>query len=103
VGDDSQIASVNNLILELLGPDMVSKTHHQFMEIADHLYENGISCLDVLAYLESTSEDRAPVIKLRFCYNKIKSEFRSEKMLMLYLFDLHYLRSNTNLKNVSFL
>ena len=103
VGDDSRVASVNNLIQESLGPDMVSKTHHQFMEIADHLYENGISCLDVLAYLESTSEDRAPVIKLRFCYNKIKSEFRSEKMLMLYLFDLHYLRSNTNLKNVSFL
>jgi hypothetical protein len=73
------------------------------MEIADRLYEEGVSCMDVLNYLEKESEAIGEIVRLRFCYNKIKSEFRSEKMLMLYLFDFHYLRSNKCLKNISFL
>jgi hypothetical protein len=99
--------SKNSYIADIIGPtSLETNTHRQFMEIADRLYEAGISCLDILEYLGTLGEasiGEASIVKLRFCYNKIKSEFRSEKMLMLYLFDFAFLRSNTNLKNVSFL
>jgi DNA polymerase III delta prime subunit len=89
-------------IAEIVGTDIDTLNHLQFIDIADRLYEDGISCLDILDFLE-TIVDNARLVKLRFCYNKIKGEFRSEKMLMLYLFDFLYLRSNTDLKNISFL
>jgi hypothetical protein len=99
--------SKNSYIADIIGTtSLETNTHRQFMEIADRLYEAGISCLDILEYLGTLGEasiGEASIVKLRFCYNKIKSEFRSEKMLMLYLFDFAFLRSNTNLKNVSFL
>ena len=91
----------NRRIAEIVGATE-TRTHRQFIEIADRLYEDGSSCLDILEFL-ATFEDNARLVKLRFCYNKIKGEFRSEKMLMLYLFDFLYLRSNSDLKNISFL
>jgi DNA polymerase III delta prime subunit len=91
----------NRRIAEIVGATE-TRTHQQFIEIADRLYEDGISCLDILEFL-ATIADNARLVKLRFCYNKIKGEFRSEKMLMLYLFDFLYLRSNADLKNISFL
>ena len=91
----------NRRIAEIVGTTE-TRTHQQYIEIADRLYEDGISCLDILEFL-ATIADNARLVKLRFCYNKIKGEFRSEKMLMLYLFDFLYLRSNADLKNISFL
>ncbi len=97
---DDSVRAVFDKIGGIVGP---GKTHQEYMEIADRLYEEGVSCMDVLNYLEKESEAIGEIVRLRFCYNKIKSEFRSEKMLMLYLFDFHYLRSNKCLKNISFL
>lgn len=98
---DEHHERTNRRIAEIVGATE-TRTHQQFIEIADRLYEDGISCLDVLEFLE-TIADNVRLVKLRFCYNKIKGEFRSEKMLMLYLFDFLYLRSNADLKNISFL
>ena len=95
---DDLVRATFDKIRGIVGP---GKTHQEYMEIADRLYEEGVSCMDVLNYLEANARDS--IVRLRFCYNKIKSEFRSEKMLMLYLFDFHYLRSNKCLKNISFL
>ncbi len=99
--DNIQRETAHSRIAEVMGTG-TQYNHQQFIEIADRLYEYGISCIDVLTYLE-TIIDAELMVKLRFCYNKIKGEFRSEKMLMLYLFDFLYLRSNTDLKNISFL
>ena len=73
-----------------------------FMNLANQLYEDGISCLDIIQYLEEVL-DKNKIVQIQFCFNKIKGEFRSEKMLMMYLFDYLFLRSDCNLKNVSFL
>lgn len=101
--DDIQRETAHLRIAEVMGQTQgTQRNHQQFIEIADRLYEYGISCIDVLTYLE-TITDAESMVKLRFCYNKIKGEFRSEKMLMLYLFDFLYLRSNADLKNISFL
>jgi len=80
-----------------------------FMNLSNRLYEEGVSCLDILQFFEediSASLDdkfREEMIRVHFCFDKIKSEFRCEKMLMMYLFDYMFLRSDRSLKNVSFL
>jgi len=82
-----------------------NRTYKEFLTLANQLYEDGISCLDIIQYLEE-KEDLVivdKIIRVRFCFEKVKGEFRSEKMLMMYLFDYIFLRSDCNLKNVSFL
>ena len=92
------------LILEpVLGVSKDLHTYKWFMNLANQLYEDGISCLDIIQYLEESLGDTDKMICVRFCFEKVKSEFRCEKLLMMYLFDYLFLRSDCNLKNVSFL
>jgi hypothetical protein len=77
--------------------------HKWFMTYANRLYEEGISCLDIIKYLEEDLGNEKLVISLKFCFNKIKNEYRCEKMAMFYLFDYAFLRSNKSLKNISFI
>ena len=79
-----------------------------FMRYANQLYESGISCLDLIKYLEEdlgvdTEAKRRLTITLNFCFNKIKGEYRCEKMALFYLFDYLFFRSNKSLKNISFI
>jgi hypothetical protein len=79
-----------------------------FMTYANRLYESGISCLDLIKYLEEdlgvdTEAKRRLTITLNFCFNKIKGEYRCEKMALFYLFDYLFFRSNKSLKNISFI
>jgi hypothetical protein len=79
-----------------------------FMRYANQLYESGISCIDLIKYLEEdlgveTEAKRRLTITLNFCFNKIKGEYRCEKMALFYLFDYMFFRSNKSLKNISFI
>ena len=79
-----------------------------FMKYANQLYESGISCIDLIKYLEEdlgveTETKRRLTITLNFCFNKIKGEYRCEKMALFYLFDYLFFRSNKSLKNISFI
>jgi hypothetical protein len=79
-----------------------------FINLANRLYEEGITCLDIIQFFEEDVCKSHPGLTLEmhrvhFCFNKIKSEFRCEKMLMMYLFDYMFLRLDRSLKNVSFL
>ena len=89
-------------------------TYKWFLDLANRLYEDGISCLDIIQYLEkdiflSLDRDelkeslRKKMIYVHFCFNKIKGEFRLEKMLIFYMFDYMFLRLDCSFKNISFL
>jgi len=82
-------------------------TYKWFVDLSNRLYDDGMSCLDIIQYLEEDLEigvaHRQKMIRVHFCFNKIKGEFRSEKMLMMYLFDFMFLRLDCSLKNISFL
>jgi DNA polymerase III delta prime subunit len=58
------------------------------VDLAVEFYENGISCLDILNWIELTDRieiDKKSRIFMQF--DEIKFEYRSEKLLMLCLFD----------------
>jgi hypothetical protein len=80
-------------------------THKQLVELINHLYESGYSCLDLIAWIKNEctvfNEQEKSAIVLVFY--KIKSEYRCEKLLMLYILDFAFLRQNKDLKNIGFM
>ncbi len=73
------------------------KSHQECIALCNAMYEGGISCLDLVAHIAKTDDS------VWFCFEKVKSEFRNEKLLMLYMLDYAYIRSERDLHNVSFL
>ena len=76
--------------------------HEHFVTLANEIYEKGLSCLDVMDWLtESQLLESKTLASAQICFQKIKSEYRSEQLLMLYLFDYIFLRSNKDIKSIS--
>jgi hypothetical protein len=84
--------------------DNVSGSGSANAEVSIGIYEEGYSCLDLVEYFKVsenlTQSEKANIV---MCFNKIKSEFRCEKLLILYMLDFVYNRENTNLKGISFM
>jgi DNA polymerase III delta prime subunit len=71
------------------------------------LYEKGYSATDVIELLETnklihklTNEKKC---ELLIAYNKVRKEFRNEKLLMLFIFNFLFLSSELSLENISFM
>jgi DNA polymerase III delta prime subunit len=72
------------------------------------LYEKGNSSLDILELLEKHTfiENFISIQKkyeLLMTYNKIRKEFRNEKLLMLFILNFIFLSSDLSLENISFM
>jgi len=63
-------------------------TYYFAVDLASEFYENGISCIDILQWIEITDildiEIKSTIL---LHFDEIKFEYRSEKLLMLCLFD----------------
>ena len=67
--------------------------HLLMIDYATFFYENGFSCLDIIQWLEKTIlVDGLCKYDILLHFNKIKSEYRCEKLLMLCVFDLIFSR-----------
>jgi DNA polymerase III delta prime subunit len=71
------------------------------------LYEKSYSALDIILLLEDNTilsempkENR---YELLMSFNKVRKEFRNEKMLLLFILNFMYLSSNVSLENISFM
>jgi hypothetical protein len=68
------------------------------------IYEKGYSCLDLMEYVQESGKwSDAVKSNIMMCFNKIKAEFRCEKMLMMYMLNFIFLRENTELHKISFM
>ena len=78
------------------------------MLLSTKLYEKSYSSLDILHLLENpkfldniiNTEKR---YELLVCFNRIRSEFRNEKLLMLFILNFIFLSSELSLENISFM
>jgi GTPase SAR1 family protein len=78
--------------------------HRNLMELSTEFYENGLSTLDLLEWLKTAKPNHIndlDIATVLMCFDKIKSEYRCEKMLLLYMFDFLFLRSNKDLKCIT--
>jgi DNA polymerase III delta prime subunit len=72
------------------------------------LYEKGYCALDILEIIENdtlqivkTSNERK--YELLLAFNKIRKEFRNEKLIMLFIFNFLFLSLDVSLENISFM
>lgn len=79
--------------------EMENANHLIFTQLAGEIYEKGLSCLNLMDWLKTTDMfDDLEKSAAYMCFDKIKLEFRNEKLLLLYMFDFLFLRSKTDLK-----
>jgi len=78
------------------------------MPFCTKLYEKGYSSIDILNLLENPKflentikQDRK--YELLICFNRVKKEFRNEKLLMLFILNFIFISSELSLENISFM
>ena len=92
-----------------LGKSVLQTTSiHKLMTFCSKLYEKGYSGLDILSLLENTnflehqiSQERR--YELLVAFNRVREEFRNEKLLILFILNFMYLSSELSLENISFM
>lgn len=112
LSSSSQTTTVSSVLLPYLdnsveaagAPPPPHPTNKSFIEMADTLYNEGLSCLDIIQFVKETDKicENTKILTIT-CFHKIKSEFKNEKLLMLYLFDYIFSRSDKEIQNISFL
>ena len=82
-------------------------SHATMVHIASQIYEEGYSCLDLMQWYRhmSTSALASDIeyIDAQMYYQRIKSEYRHEKLLLLVMLNFIFFRSKEDLTNISLL
>ena len=78
----------------------------QLCDFVTKLYEKGTSALDIIELLEEDNFnhlDESKKYEFLITFNKIRKEFRNEKLLMLFMLNFIFLENNQSLENISFI
>ncbi len=71
------------------------------------IYERGYSCLDIIHFIETSNVfnniSNIKKYELLFIFDKIRSELRGEKNLMLFIFNFLFLSLDYTLENITFM
>ena len=83
-------------------------TIEELVSLCNKLYEKAYSSLDILNLLENTNFlENIITIKKKYecllCFNRIRKEFRNEKLLILFILNFLFLSSELSLENISFM
>ena len=81
-------------------------THDELISLANKMHERAYSGMDVLQWLERRPETELPLDKKYerlVAFQKVRHEFRNEKLLMLFMLHFMLFRSNDSLENISFM
>jgi DNA polymerase III delta prime subunit len=78
------------------------------MSFCTKLYEKSYSGLDILNVIENPQFLKNEIstekkYELLLCFNRVRKEFRNEKILMLFILNFTFLSSELSLENISFM
>ena len=76
---------------------------NDFCNLSSNLYEKGYSALDLMNYIEKEDMDESKKYQLLLVSNKVKKEFRNERLLMLFILNFLVLEKEISLENISFI
>ena len=68
--------------------------------LTEILYEKSYSSIDIIKIFENNSFKKKNNFLFLIYFDKIRSQFRDEKLLMLTILNLFFLRKNLNLENI---
>jgi len=90
------------LLAEIM--DKLDENHLRMVNLSAELYELAYSTIDIMEWMKTkkkwTAFEKANV---GMCFAKAKSEFRCEKLLMLFMLDFMFFHSTRDLKTLSFM
>jgi DNA polymerase III delta prime subunit len=72
-------------------------------DLSTKLYEKGYSAIYLLSAIETLDIEEVKKYKILLIINKVKREFRNEKLLIMYILHLLYSDEQFNNENISFL
>ncbi len=79
-------------------------TYEKTIDFAEKLYEKAYTSLDIVKYIENqTNINLRRKYGILLCIHKIKKEFRNEKLLLLFILNLIFIRSDSDLENIPFM
>jgi DNA polymerase III delta prime subunit len=94
---------LDKLLLPLKALDETT-LYEPLMDLANKLYEKGYSGLDLMKYIHHSREiEELKKYQMLLVFNKIKKDFRNEKLFILFILNFLLLRSNYDLENISFM
>ena len=82
-------------------PNTISNS--KIMEISKQLYEKGYSGLDLIEYIHESNLDELKKYELLIFIQKIKREFREERLLIACILNFLLKRLDYNLENITFM
>jgi DNA polymerase III delta prime subunit len=78
--------------------------HVELMSLSTLCYEKCYSGLDLMNYIATCKDiDELKKYQMLLVFNKIKKDFRNEKLFILFILNFLVLRSNIDLENISFM
>jgi len=83
--------------------ESIVKDPNDLCKLSLKLYEKAYSAIDLLYYIEQNQIDSLEKYRFLLVIQKIKREFRNEKLLILFILNYIYFRSIDNLENLSFM
>ena len=108
-----KLSDVKQNKLEWLKKELIKSVNKKtnledLMLLCTKLYEKAYSALDIINLLENnkfldnilTTEKR---YELLICFNRVRKEFRNEKLLILFILNFVFLSSDLSLENISFM
>jgi DNA polymerase III delta prime subunit len=105
---DVKTTRLETLKKELLKTVNKKITIEKLMLFCTKLYEKGYSGLDIIQLLENhkfleTALSVEKRYELLIAFNRVRKEFRNEKLLILFILNFAFLSSELSLENISFM
>jgi len=105
---DNKKKNIESLKKELIKLKDGQLNIESLMTFCEKIYEKGYSGLDILNLMQKKNFLGLKISiekKYEFlvCFNKVKKEFRNEKMIMLFILNFLFLSSELSLENISFM
>lgn len=92
---------------ESLGKDGNNMMSVFLCELSVKIYEKGCSAIDIITLIENTAGfpmlNADKKYEILFAFNKIKKEFRNEKLLIMFILHFIFISSVVSLENISFM
>lgn len=97
--NENHLEWISNKIDEYIHEEI---NHVNIIKLCEDIYEKGLSSLDIIEWVQQT-ETLDNTIKSKVCmaFDIVRKEYRFEKLLMMYIFDFLYLRTNKDLKSIT--
>ena len=98
-----EIKQKNINLKKNLDKKLININYVKLKDLSLEIYEQGYSAMDVLNYIKGLDKSKEEISLLMIFFNKVKKEFRCEKLLIYFVLYFSFIRSDYPLENIGFI